>query len=111
MYKTNYSYLSVMFLYNVTIVAEAEVGLSMRKTLMELLPKLQQSTGNKTIAVLKITDPQHEGETYCVQYSANSLEDLSQFQDGPLQEMQQLLDIKYKGKVYYFASLMEYINQ
>lgn len=97
-----------MYLYNVTIIVENDIRNAVKQHIHnELLSK--QGT-DRSIALLELLDSPHEGTTYCVQFRCTDRTDIVAFQVNALTSLQTDLNAQHPGKVVFFDSIMQYLN-
>jgi|GEM_PF-126454 len=101
--KQTIMYLRSMYLYNVTIIAENEIGKDVHNYLRgELL--------SEGLSFLEMLDSPHEGITYCVQMRTESRDEIATFQSGPFSVARTYLETMFPGKVLFFDSIMKYLH-
>ena len=101
-------YLRSMYLYNITIIAEDDIG----EAVMQHLHAELSGFGNtkSSLSLLELLDSPHEGTTLCVQLRCREKGDIVTFQTDRLAKIQTDLSGKYPGKVVFFDSTMRYLN-
>lgn len=94
-----------MYLYNISIIVEETQHDQFSNWLKtEWLPEL-----SKEIKLLKMLNSPHEGHTYCIQMIVMDQEEINQFQETHLSNLQQHIGLNYNEKVFIFDSVMQYI--
>ena len=98
-----------MYLYNVTLIAENDIGEAVYRYLMTQLADGAHGTDNRP-ALLEMLDSPHDGRTYCIQLRTDSRADITTFQQTRLTTIRTHLDAVHAGKVLVFDSVMKYLN-
>ncbi|MCI0920240.1 DUF4286 family protein [Sphingobacterium rhinopitheci] len=94
-----------MYLYNISIIVED----SQHDTLLNWLEKEWLPSLVQEIKFLKMINTPHEGHTYCVQMTVNNQEDIVNFQQTTLNDLQYHLQLNHKEKAFIFDSIMQYL--
>lgn len=94
-----------MYLYNISIIVEE----SQHDTLLNWLEKEWLPSLNQEIKFLKMINTPHEGHTYCVQMTVSNQEDIVNFQQTTLSDLQYHLHLNHKEKAFIFDSIMQYL--
>ena len=97
-----------MYLYNVTVIVENDIREATKTHLHTELRGEQYR--DETFALLELLDSPHEGATYCIQLRCNERADIAAFQTNELARIQASLNQAFPGKVVFFDSIMEYLN-
>ena len=97
-----------MYLYNVTIMVENDIQGSVKQLLDTQL--FSHPSPEAPLSLLQMLDSPHEGTTYCVQLRCQNKDDIPAFQQRHLASIQALLNERHPGKVVFFDSIMEYLN-
>lgn len=99
-----------MYIYNVTVSIDKELAeewLTWMKTVH--IPDVLNTghfTDNKICKVLNVND---DGETFSVQYSFNSMEDIEAYQKNHAPRLQAEHSKRYEGKYAAFRTLLEIV--
>ncbi len=96
-----------MYLYNVTLIVDNDVGDAVKQHLHTELFGGQAPPD--AYALLELLDSPHEGITYCVQLRCEDRADIVAFQTQGLTALQTGLAQRYPGKVIFFDSIMKYL--
>ncbi|GGC41474.1 hypothetical protein GCM10011386_36980 [Parapedobacter defluvii] len=102
------TYLRAMYLYNISIMAESDVGEAVR---MYLNKELAYDENGTSLSLLEMLDSPHEGVTYCIQLCTENREEIASFQTRRFAAIRAQLETAYAGKVLFFDSIMKYLNQ
>jgi len=102
-------YLRGMYLYNATLIAERDIGESVRMYLTEQLNDGKEGIGTG-LFFLEMLDSPHDGVTYCIQLRAENRHEITSFQETYLASIRSQLETAYAGKVLFFDSIMKYLN-
>ncbi len=105
-----FSYLSDMFLYNMTLIIESGILEAAQKAVRDFLDSENHKLQDKRIHFLRMVDAQHDGETYCVQFRAADELELEEFKGGAITRLKEKLETEFGNKVLCFTSTMEYIH-
>ena len=97
-----------MYLYNVTIIAENELGDTVKQCIDAQL--FDQPDGSPAVSLLEMLDSPHEGTTYCIQLRVENSDDIPLFQQRHIRILRELLAERYPGRVLFFDSIMKYLN-
>lgn len=98
-----------MYLYNATLIAERDIGESVRMYLTEQLNDGKEGIGTG-LFFLEMLDSPHDGVTYCIQLRAENRHEITSFQETYLASIRSQLETAYAGKVLFFDSIMKYLN-
>lgn len=99
-----------MYIYNVTVSIDKELAeewLNWMKTVH--IPDVLSTghfTENKICKVLHVND---DGETYSIQYTFNSMEDIEAYQKNHAPRLQAEHSKRYEGKYAAFRTLLEIV--
>lgn len=98
-----------MYLYNVTIITESDIGETVREYLDN---QLIHKSGNSDaeLSFLEMLDSPHDGVTYCVQLRTGNRDEIMSFQTHRFAGIRAQLETAYAGKVLFFDSIMKYLN-
>lgn len=94
-----------MYLYNISIIVEEnhhDLLISWLKK--EWIPSLDVDA-----KFLKMLNTPHEGHTYCVQMIVNSEDEIAQFQQSKMSDLQYHINLNHKEKAFLFDSIMQYL--
>ncbi|WP_262250153.1 DUF4286 family protein [Parapedobacter soli] len=101
-------YLRAMYLYNVTIIVENDIHDAVRDDVRtHLLDNREQEV---ELSFLQLLDSPNEGITYCLQLHCQDRAAIDVFQTASLAAFQAVLHERYPGKVFFFESVMKYLN-
>lgn len=98
-----------MYLYNVTLIAENDIGEAVYRYLTMQLTDGTHGTDNRP-RLLEMLDSPHDGRTYCIQLLADNRDDITTFQQTRLASIRTHLEAVHAGKVLVFDSVMKYLN-
>lgn len=99
-----------MYIYNVTVSIDKELAeewLNWMKTIH--IPDVLSTgyfTENKICKVLHVSD---DGETYSIQYTFNTMEDIEDYQKNHAPRLQAEHSKRYEGKYAAFRTLLEIV--
>jgi hypothetical protein len=99
-----------MYIYNVTVSIDKELAeewLNWMKTIH--IPDVLSTgyfTENKICKVLHVND---DGETYSIQYTFNTMEDIEDYQKNHAPRLQAEHSKRYEGKYAAFRTLLEIV--
>lgn len=97
-----------MYIYNVTVSVDKSVQEDWLKWMKEIhIPEVLNTgcfTGNQIFKVLNVND---EGETFSVQYSFQSMDDIERYQKEHAPRLQADHTERYKDKYVAFRTLLE----
>ncbi len=99
-----------MYLYNVTIIAESDIGEAVRSYLTGELVYGAEGV-DTSLFFLEMLDSPHDGVTYCIQLHAENRDKITLFQETHFAAIRAQLETVYAGKVLFFDSVMKYLNQ
>src|SRR5690606_31125126 len=97
-----------MYLYNVTIIVENDIREAVKTHLQAERFGAQAPDG--AFSLLELLDSPHDGTTYCVQLRCNDRATIATFQTQGLATLQIRLNEQHPGKVVFFDSTMQYLN-
>src|SRR5690606_3371855 len=95
-----------MFLYNITVIVDHDVHEALQKRITQ---QLHTSEG-VTVQLLELVGSPHEGVTYCIHLHAENEEEIVQFKQEHLLNIQQIAYNDYPGKVIFFDSTLKYLT-
>jgi len=98
-----------MYLYNATLIAESDIGETVRTYLTERLV-YEAEGGGTDLFFLEMLDSPHDGVTYCIQLRAETRDAITLFQETHLAAIRTQLETAYAGKILFFDSIMKYLN-
>ena len=99
-----------MILYNVTAIVDESIHEDWKVWMQEsMLKEVMDSGCFVSYRVLKVLDSPNEGLTYCVQYVAESVEDIERYQSQHARNAS-VSPGHFQNKFITFSSLMEYVN-
>lgn len=105
------SYLSIMILYNVTVILEESVEAEWLKWMQEEhIPEVMATDCFSSNRILKVIDSPNEGVTYCVQYIAETQAIYEKYQLQFAPALQAAALSKFENKFVAYRSLMEFID-
>lgn len=102
------TYLRMMYLYNVSVIIEESEHHAVRLLLDQLLDNLLKQA--VAVQLLELLDSPHEGVTYSIQFKLTDSAEVAHIQTQYLSEIQSKTTKHHGGKVFYFDSLMRYIE-
>ncbi len=105
-----FTYIRTMYLYNITIITEVDLAVEVTNQIKHLQDHHAKLSPNAPLHFLKMLDSPHDGETFCIQLQVQRREELESFQSASLMSWQQNLAQLHPGKVLFFESIMEYLN-
>jgi len=101
-----------MIVYNVTCVVDEQIESDwLEWMLTEHIPEVlstQHFTESKILKILNLTEEKHE-ISYAIQYSCNSIEQLTQYREKHGPSLQQKTIVKFGDKFIAFRTVLEEI--
>lgn len=115
MFKTKilnrYYYIRNMILYNVTIILDIEIQNKWLNWVQkDQIPRILETGNFVSSRLLKVLDSPNEGATYCVQFIANSIQNVYDFKQKHGQFLEALTPEFFNNKHVIFATAMEFID-
>ena len=106
------AYFCTMIVYNVTINVHDEACAEWVKWMKEThLPEVMATGMFEKYSMYKLLTRQEdeEGETYCIQYQCNSMENYERYNSEFAPALKEETNKKFAGKFYAFRTLMQSI--
>lgn len=100
-----------MIIFNVTAIVEEKVQKEFHHFMHHIyIPAALASHKFHDAKLFKLTEPVNEGVTYCAQCFANSKQELEDFRNEHLPNLQELLMQQFPNQVLFFPSVLELSN-
>lgn len=100
-----------MILYNVTIILDSEIQSEWLNWIQKKhIPQILETGYFASSRILKVLDSPNEGVTYCVQFIADSIQNVNDFKEKHGQFMEALSPASFNNKHVIFATAMEFID-
>ncbi|HAL81411.1 MAG TPA: DUF4286 domain-containing protein [Mucilaginibacter sp.] len=100
-----------MIIFNDTIIIDEAVHEKWLKWVQAVYIPAVMATGYFTsYQILNVIDSPNEGVTYCVQYSANSIEDFNHFYSKHLHQLQAIHNQEFENQFVIFNTLMKTVD-
>ncbi|WP_276359100.1 DUF4286 family protein [Daejeonella sp. H1SJ63] len=101
-----------MILYNVTIILDESIHNEWLNWMRsEHIPNVMNTGYFISNRLLKVLDSPNEGVTYCVQYIADTLEQINEYQQKHADAIQSDFPEQFLNKFVLFATSMEFIDK
>jgi len=101
-----------MILYNVTVILDESIHnewLEWMKS--EYIPNVMNTGYFVSNRLLKVLDSPNEGITYCVQYIADTSEQVNEYQQKHAEEIQSNFPAQFINKFVLFPTTMEFVDK
>ena len=100
-----------MIIFNDTVIVEESIHEKWLNWMHEVYIPVVMETGYfKSYQVLTVIDSPNEGVTYCVRYSAETIEDFNQFYSRHLHRLQDIHNREFENQFVIFNTLMNTVN-
>lgn len=100
-----------MVIYNVTLILDEGTEHEWLQWMKEThIPDVMATGCFIDKQMLKVTDSPNEGATYCMQYTARTMEAYEDYRQNFAPRLQESLNTQFAGKFVAYRSLMEQIE-
>ena len=100
-----------MIIFNDTVIIEESVHQKWLKWMQEVyIPEVMATGHFKSYQVLNVIDSPNEGVTYCVQYSAENMDEFGLFYSNHLHRLQAMHNNEFKDHFVIFNTLMRTVE-
>lgn len=97
-----------MIIYNVTTIIEEGIQEEYLNFMDQIhMPEVMATGKFSSCNLLRLTEPENEGITYCAQYITDSAENLDDYREKYSPKLQQDFQQKFEGKFVAFRSVLE----
>lgn len=100
-----------MILYNITVIIDSSIEAEwLTWANQNFLAQASDSELLVSNRLLKVLDSPNEGETYCLQFVAENMQNYAKFKDEYATALLETHAVKFKNQSVFFSSIMEFIN-
>lgn len=104
-------YLSGMLLFNVTAMADERIGAEFESWIKKThLPVVKAMGLFHSERLLRLTSPQQDGITYCLQFISAGDAAIAQYRQQFMPALYQKVQQQYAGQLFLIESQMEFID-
>lgn len=97
-----------MIIYNVTTILEESIEQDYLDYMKDIhMPEVMASGAFSTCNLLKLTEPDNEGVTYCAQYITDDIQKLNQYRANISPKLQEDFKQKFNNHYVAFRSVLE----
>lgn len=100
-----------MIIFNDTVIIDEAIQDKWLSWIQQVyIPAVMETGHFKSYQILTVIDSPNEGVTYCVQYSAETIEDFNQFYGKHLHRLQDMHNREFENQFVVFNTLMKTVN-